>query len=57
MMAKTVKVTIQLVPESQDVDNDILGKEIIESLSCAWLFKVLSIEMGRSRKSTSGKRV
>jgi hypothetical protein len=55
-MAKTVKITIQLVPESKDVDNNVLGKEITESLTCAWLFKVLNIEMGPSGSSTS-KRV
>ena len=52
-MVKTVKITIQLVPESQDVDNSALGEEIIQSLTCAWLFKVLSIEIARSKSSTS----
>jgi hypothetical protein len=55
-MAKTVKISIQLVPESQEVDNIILTKEIIESLNCAWLYRVLSIEIGQSRSLLSRKQ-
>lgn len=54
-MAKTVKISIQLVPESQEVDNRILSKEIIESLNCAWLYRILSIEIGQSQSLPSRK--
>ncbi len=54
-MAKTVRITIQLVPESQGIDDGIIGKEIVESLTCAWLYKVLTIEMNQSRMRASGK--
>lgn len=50
-MVKTVKITIELVPESQDVDNSALGEEIMQSLTCAWLLKVLSIEISSSKSS------
>lgn len=49
-MAKTVRITIQLVPESQNIDNRVIGKEIMESLTCDWLFKVLTVKIDESRK-------
>lgn len=42
-MAKKALITIQLVPESQDVSNEQLKKEIAKSLTCDWLLKVQAV--------------
>jgi translation elongation factor EF-1beta len=39
-MAKRVMIEIQLVPESKDIDNKQIEKEIRESLKCDWLAEI-----------------
>lgn len=39
-MAKKATIMIRLVPESKDVDNERIEKEIRESLKCAWLAEI-----------------
>jgi translation elongation factor EF-1beta len=47
-MAKTAAITIQLVPESIDVADMELKKEIAKSLRCDWLLEVLSVVVTES---------
>jgi len=42
-MGKKAIIEIHLVPESKDVDNKQIEKEIKESLQCDWLLKILKI--------------
>jgi len=39
-MAKRALITIQLVPESEEVNKEQIIKEIGATLSCDWLLKV-----------------
>jgi len=39
-MVKKAIIIIQLVPESKNVDNEQLKKEITDSLFCDWLLKI-----------------
>jgi len=48
-MAKTAAITIQLVPESKDIENLDIRKEIIKSLQCDWLLQVISVEITESK--------
>lgn len=50
-MAKTATITIQLVPESREADNSEIGKEIMETLGCDWLLKVLNVKINESTKT------
>jgi hypothetical protein len=36
-MTKKAVIIVRLVPESKDVDNEQIEKEIKESLKCSWL--------------------
>jgi translation elongation factor EF-1beta len=44
-MVKVAVVTIQLVPESEDISREQIAKEIIETLSCDWLLKVDAVKI------------
>jgi translation elongation factor EF-1beta len=39
-MTKKATIIIQLVPESEDVNNEQIEKEIKESLQCDWLAEI-----------------
>ncbi len=45
MRNKKATLKIQLVPESQTVNNEQLEKEITKSIECDWLFKIQNIEI------------
>jgi len=49
-MVKKAIIIIQLVPESEDIDDEQLKKEIMESLSCDWILKVEEVTIKRSTK-------
>jgi translation elongation factor EF-1beta len=44
-MAKEVVISILLVPESKEVDNDTLRSEIMEYLNCPWASKVIDVKV------------
>jgi translation elongation factor EF-1beta len=44
-MAKKVAITIQLVQEADDIDNQQLKKEITKSLRCDWLYDVSTVDV------------
>jgi translation elongation factor EF-1beta len=41
--AKQATLKIQLVPESQAINNEQIKKEIKKTLACAWLLKIQNI--------------
>jgi translation elongation factor EF-1beta len=40
---KKATLTIQLVPESQTINNERIKKEVAKSLTCDWLLKIQNI--------------
>ena len=42
---KQATLKIQLVPESQTINNEQIKKEIRKSLTCDWLLKIQNIEI------------
>jgi hypothetical protein len=44
-MAKNAIITIELVSEAEGVNSEKLRNEILKSLQCDWLSKVLSVNM------------
>jgi hypothetical protein len=48
-VVKTAVIIIQLVPESENVENIKLKKQIIETLRCDWLLDVLTTEITESK--------
>jgi hypothetical protein len=51
-VAKTAVITIQLVPESKNVDDAILKKEIINSLRCDWLLDIINMEIAEFKNQS-----
>jgi translation elongation factor EF-1beta len=45
MKNKKVTLKIELVPESQTINNKQIKKEIRKSLTCDWLLKIQNIEI------------
>lgn len=39
-MTRKAIIEVHLVPESKDVDNERIEKEIMDSLRCAWLAEI-----------------
>lgn len=44
-MVKMANVIIQLIPESEEVDNKKIEKDIEKTLMCAWLLNVKTIKI------------
>ncbi len=44
-MTKKATLTIELVPESQPINNQQIKKEITKTLTCDWLLKIQNIKI------------
>lgn len=55
-MAKNAVITIELVPEAEDVDIRRLRKEILKSLRCDWMSEALNVNIETTARARSAKQ-